>query len=726
MYPSSVSHHSSPRDQQIIFRPFSTTYLAQKPTLYLDNNLVQQDFIPSKQILILINLKNDFYSRLWPFGFGFFARYWSRNDARAKVTNDVPSEVDYIVVGSGPGGGPLASRLALAGYEVLLIDAGDDQGDQILAEMPIFQFASTEIEAQQWDFFVHHYSDLERQKKDTKMTYQTTDGDYYVGLDPPADAEPLGVWYPRAGTLGGCSNHNAMISIYPHDSDWQHIVDITGDDSWAPDNMRTYFEKMEHCDYLPEDTPGHGFDGWLHTGATNQTMIVQDEKINSIVISAADAFSVNASDSTLVNAKGFDQVVSLDPNSPSSATNNATGLYQIPIAVDGRTRNGARNFILETANAVNTDGSQKYKLTLKLNTFVTKIRFSNDTTPRALGVDFLEGKSLYRADPRAGKNGTQGTPGSVNARKEVIISGGTYNSPQLLKLSGVGPKAELESFNIPVLVDLPGVGTNMQDRYETTLVSESDIPFSIAEGCTFLTTPDDPCLTQWRNDTTDAGLYATPGLPLAMIARSSTAGEDPDLLISGAPANFHGYYPGYSGPALGDALHWSWITLKAHARNTAGTVTLRSSNPLDTPLIQMHYFDEGTSTDDAWEKDLQAMYEGMSLSRQVMNSVVPLDGSFNETWPGADVSTEEELKEFIQDEAWGHHISCTNPIGADDDEMAVLDSSFRVRGTSGLRVVDASVFPKIPGFYIAVPIYMVSEKAAAVIIEQDAAGTSYR
>ncbi|APA14225.1 hypothetical protein SS1G_11988 [Sclerotinia sclerotiorum 1980 UF-70] len=654
------------------------------------------------------------------------ARYWSRNDARPKIARDTPSEVDYIVVGSGPGGGPLASRLALAGYEVLLIDAGDDQGEDLTAELPLFQFASTEIEAQRWNFFVHHYSDLERQKKDTKMTYQTTDGDFYVGLDPPADAEPLGIWYPRAGTLGGCSNHNAMITIYPHESDWQYIADLTGDDSWAPDNMRTYFEKMEHCDYLPEDTPGHGFDGWFHTSATNQTMIVQDQKINSIVLSAAEALAVNASDSILSTAEGFNQLVNLDPNNPLPTRDNTTGLYQIPIAVDGRTRNGARNFILETLNAVNTDGSKKYGLTLKLNTFVTKIRFSNDTTPRALGVDFLEGKSLYRADPRAGKNATAGIPGSVNARKEVIISGGTYNSPQLLKLSGVGPKAELESFNIPVVVDLPGVGTNMQDRYETTVISESDVDFSIAKGCTFLTTSDDPCLTQWQNDTEDAGLYATPGLPLAVILRSSTAEQDPDLLISGAPANFHGYYPGYSGPALGDALHWSWITLKAHARNTAGTVTLRSSDPLDTPLIQMHSFDEGTTVDDAWEKDLQAMYEGMSFSRKVMNSVVPLDGSFNETWPGADISTEAELKQFIQDEAWGHHISCTNPIGADGDGMAVLDSSFRVRGTTGLRVVDASVFPKIPGFYIAVPIYMVSEKAAAVIIEQDIAGTSYR
>lgn len=254
--------------------------------------------------------------------------------------------------------------MALAGYVVLLIDAGVDQGEDLIAEIPIMQFASAEIEAQRWNFLVHHYSDLERQKKDTKMTYKTKEGDFYVGLDPPADAEPLGIWYPRAGTLGGCSNHNALITIYPHESDWQYIADITGDSSWNPNKMRTYYEKMEKCEYLPEGTAGHGFDGWLHVSATNQTMIVDDQKINSVTIAAAKALEERVSDASLRTAQGFNNVVRLDPNNPSPERDNTTGLYQIPIAVDGRTRNGARNFIVDTVNAANTDGSKEYGLTL--------------------------------------------------------------------------------------------------------------------------------------------------------------------------------------------------------------------------------------------------------------------------------------------------------------------------------------------------------------------------
>jgi choline dehydrogenase len=190
----------------------------------------------------------------------------------------------------------------------------------------------------------------------------------------------------------------------------------------------------------------------------------------------------------------------------------------------------------------------------------------------------------------------------------------------------------------------------------------------------------------------------------------TVADGDPDVLITGAPANFPGYYPGYSVNGTLDAKHWSWITLKAHSRNRAGTVTLASADPRDMPIINFNSFD---STDGA--KDLRAVVEGMKLSRKMFQFVNPVAGSFDEVWPGPWV-TDDSLDEFIRNEAWGHHASCTCPIGPDSDPMAVLDSKFRVRGIEGLRVVDASIFPKIPGFYIAAPIYMISEKAADMII----------
>ncbi|CCF41733.1 choline dehydrogenase [Colletotrichum higginsianum] len=136
------------------------------------------------------------------------------------------------------------------------------------------------------------------------------------------------------------------------------------------------------------------------------------------------------------------------------------------------------------------------------------------------------------------------------------------------------------------------------------------------------------------------------------------------------------------------------------------------------PAIDFNYYDAGVNGAGEADKDLQATYEGFDFSRRAFDSLLPLDGSFPEVWPGGNVTSEEDAKQFLKDEAWGHHASCTCPIGPDDDPMAVLDSSFKVRGTEGLRVVDASVFPKIPGFYIALPLYIVSEKASDVIIQE--------
>ena len=134
--------------------------------------------------------------------------------------------------------------------------------------------------------------------------------------------------------------------------------------------------------------------------------------------------------------------------------------------------------------------------------------------------------------------------------------------------------------------------------------------------------------------------------------------------------------------------------MKAHTRNRAGTVELRSTNPLDTPIINFNYFDTGTTAGGADQLDLDAMIQAINMSRQALEeySVYSLLGgdSFVEENPGPSVTSPDDIGQYIKDRAWGHHASCTCPIGADDDINAVLDSKFRVRGVENLRVVDAS------------------------------------
>ena len=144
--------------------------------------------------------------------------------AGASISAD--AKYDYIVVGSGPGGGPLAANLARAGHPTLLLEAGDDQGmNPNVSFLPSLNLALQDPKTR-WDFFVKIYDDPALQAGHHHNVWRKTDGSFYVGIDPPAGAVNLGIWYPRTGTLGGCAEHNAGVTNVPLDDDWTHIVSI--------------------------------------------------------------------------------------------------------------------------------------------------------------------------------------------------------------------------------------------------------------------------------------------------------------------------------------------------------------------------------------------------------------------------------------------------------------------------------------------------------------------
>jgi choline dehydrogenase len=581
-------------------------------------------------------------------------------------------DFDFIVIGSGAGGGPVAARLAEKGYVVGLIEAGRAPQTPWY-EVPVFHAQASEHPDMSWEYFVKHFDDETRSQRDPK---------YYPGKG--------GVFYPRAGTLGGCTQHHAMITVYPHNSDWQHIADLTGDPSWAPDRMRGYFEKLENCSYEKDPATRHGTTGWLTTTGLDLTLGLGDPDILNTVWAASKA--------AWKEAGGLLPKLPQDPNAWRDP--EFQGICFAPLATLKGRRAGTRVFIQST------QANYPQNLILKQSTLAAKILF--DADKRAIGVECWEGQHLYRADP----NASNAAP-AVNryyCRREVILAGGAFNSPQLLMLSGIGPAADLQKLKIPLLVDRQGVGRNLQDRYEIGVVSEMTRDWKVLKNATFEPPPTsnvsgDPCYVDWQNG---KGVYTTNGSLVAVIMKSSRDVPDPDLFMFALAGNFHGYFPGYSKEVSRTKNFLTWMVLKAHTKNTAGYVRLKSTDPRDKPEINFRYFDEpGTA-----RSDLDALVTGVEFVRKIAKHNPSIK---SENIPGPD-KTGPALREFIEANAWGHHASCTNAMGKPGDPNAVVDSEFRVIGVRNLRVVDASVFPRIPGFFIVTPIYMIAEKAADVIL----------
>jgi choline dehydrogenase len=619
---------------------------------------------------------------------------WQKKHSTAQPVkctgNPLTDEYEYIVVGSGAGGGPLAANLARKGHRVLLMEAGGDV-DNDNYKIPLFHPLASEDPDMRWDFFVRHYEDDEKSLKDSKFSKQHN-----------------GVFYPRSGTLGGCTAHNAMVFVYPHNSDWDYIANLTGDSSWASGKMRNYFERLEDCQYVDrpkrqrENTTRHGFNGWLASSVAGKDAIIEvikDRQLRKLIFKTV-ATLLKQDVGTLSDVLKM----RIDPNDWRNVKVSAEGLCLMPLTTRNGRRVGTREYIKAVEQAC------AGQLTVKLHALVTRVIL--DETNTATGVEYLEGKHLYRANRTPQKQQSDGIKREIKATREVILCGGAFNTPQLLMLSGIGDEKELKKHNIDVRIDLPGVGKNLQDRYEVGVVSEMEKDFSLLKEATFKSPKageaPDPVYSEWKKNGT--GLYTSNGRAVSFIKRSQSTQEEPDLFIFGMPGQFKGYYTGYSEDAIKEHNYFTWAILKAHTRNTAGTVTLRSKDPQDVPDINFRYFDEGN---DISGDDLESVVEAVKFVRKLNDGV----GKHikNEAVPGASVQSKEEIAEFIKNNAWGHHASCSCKMGVESDPMAVVDSNFNVLGANNLRVVDASIFPKIPGFFIVSAIYMVSEKASDII-----------
>jgi choline dehydrogenase len=624
----------------------------------------------------------------------------------APHVNDNTAAYDFIVVGSGAGGGPLACNLARKRFRVLLIEAGGRELPKS-AQIPAFHALSAEEPSISWQYFVRHYADDSFGRQDSKWCER-----------------PQGILYPRASALGGCTTHNAMITLSGPADDWNAIASLVDDQSWNSERMRDYFARLENCHYirpgyissavlgfvydllakLRRNRGRHGFNGWLDTTWANPRLVLSDRQLVGNLIAALWAARKLQMTGTFRLLRGViagTLAAQLDPNHWERLRKQPEGLALVPMAVQGGRRRSVHDYIKETEHAF-----PDY-LTVWTNTLVTSVMFRDGTkVPKACGVEYLKGAKLYRAHAQA--SGEQSpAPQKVEANLEVILAAGAFNTPQLLMLSGIGPGDDLRRLKIPVRVNLPGVGTNLQDRYEVSVVWKMPDDFSLLKGLKFSPDATDPELEKWQNE--GVGLYATNGVLISILKKSNPELLMPDLCIFAIPGFFKGFYRGFSKDITADTKHLTWLILKAHTKNRRGTVCLKDADPRTPPEINFRYFREGT---DVEENDLQALVEGIKFVRQF--SCCKPQGA-TEVLPGADYATDDEVRAFVEKEAWGHHASCSCPIGPDGDPMAVLDGQFCVRGTSRLRIVDASAFPLIPGLFIAANIYMLAERATDVI-----------
>lgn len=609
-----------------------------------------------------------------------------------------PTDWDYVIVGSGAGGGTLAARLAEAGMRVFLIEAGDDPrtGDSRLPDdydVPAFHAFACENPAMSWNFHVRHYADEAQQARDWK---------YVPGQ---------GVFYPRAAGLGGCTAHNAMIFMFPHASDWDHIAQLTGDLSWQASQMRRYAQRVEDCRHRPVwralrhlglDPTGHGWQGWLRIEKAIPLTVLGDDGLVRVLRDTARTFT-NSLPSPLLSTLRWLRGGMGDPNARRATGKNFEGICYTPLATSGHRRVGVRERLLDVARR------HPDRLHIELGALACRLLFDSDGG--VYGVEYRKGERLYRA--HANPSASDGELLEVRAQREVVLCGGAFNTPQLLMLSGIGPADHLAEHGIPVRVDLPGVGRNLQDRYEVAITHRMRAPWEVLEGARF-----DRGDTLWRHwSDGESGMYASNGAALGVVRRSQAAerrGLPPDLFCMALLARFEGYFAGFSKWIRDYHDRLTWAVLKAHTRNRAGTVRLRSADPRDMPVIDFRYFEDGS---DAAAEDLRAVIEGIRFVRRMTAPLIRSGWIAEELAPGPDAESDEALAAYVRDTAWGHHASCSCPIGA-EEEGGVLDSTFRVHGVRRLRVVDASVFPRIPGFFVVAAVYMIAEKAADVLLQE--------
>jgi choline dehydrogenase len=449
---------------------------------------------------------------------------------------------------------------------------------------------------------------------------------------------------PRGKVLGGSSSINGMVYVRGHPLDFERWEE-EGAKGWGYRNVLPYFRRAESFQGAAD--PYRGDAGPLTTAHGNKRNPLYDAFIEA--------------------GRQASYAVSADLNGERQEGFGALGMT---------VRNGVRS---STANAYLKPAMKRRNLEVATHALATRIAFEGR---RAVGVHYL----------------SRGGEQKASARREVILSGGPINSPQLLKLSGVGPAEELRSLGIDVVVDRPGVGENLQDHLEFTFQVASKQPITLFAHTGLISRALIGAEWLMRR----RGLGASNHFEAGGFIRSRAGVRFPDIQFHFLPMA-----AAYDGSTLAEE-HGFQAHVGPMRSKSRGSVRLKSPDPAGPPRIQFNYMSH--------PEDWIEMRACVRLTREIF-AQAPFDPyRGREIRPGAQCVSDEAIDAFVRDHVdTAYHPSCTCKMGSPVDPFAVVDPETRVIGVERLRVVDSSIMPSITNGNLNAPTIMLAEKAADMI-----------
>ena len=451
-------------------------------------------------------------------------------------------------------------------------------------------------------------------------------------------------YQPRGKVLGGSSSVNAMIYARGHQSDYDHWA-AQGNPGWAWKDVLPYFKRAEHNERGGDDLHGTG-------GPLNVKDLTTPNRFGPVFVEAG---------------KQAGYAVNTDFNGPEQ---EGVGMYQVTH------KNGER---CSAAKAYLTPHLSRPNLTVITGAHATRILMEGH---RAVGVEYRQGSDTK----------------TLKAGREVLLSAGAFLSPQLLMLSGIGPRAHLQEHGIPVVHDLPGVGQHLHDHIDVVqVVNAPHLKELFGLSLTGMVQAIKG-IFEWRNFRT--GMLTTNFAEAGGFVKSDPAEPLPDL-------QFHF--------VIGKLVDHGRKTVFGHGYSchvcllrplSRGSVTLASTDPLQPPLMDPNFLAE--------RDDVDRLVRGFKQMRALLNQPALAGYRGQELPASATAQTDEEIEAFVRN----HADTIYHPVGScrmGDGPLDVVDAQLRVHGIQGLRVVDASIMPRVVGGNTNAPTIMIAEKAADMI-----------